>query len=1653
MPSVVQDPLQTGAVIDLTSLSTNFPMTPYREVLRHSITNTLFTLLQDNIYAVAIEGPEGIGKTTILSEFSRRNRNNTISLWFSAANRLSYDPDLVKSDLTSQVYWSATGEIFDRSKYDPALLKGYYIDLQHKAKQRKQQIYFVVDGVDELDSLTRETLLQHLADILPIGVPQFRFLFAGDESLYRPLLSSKLSIKSFPLTEFGNEDVRTLFSGCSIDFETLNEINVICRGIPGRLAAALRAIEKGTPPGDFIKDAPTKWPEFFEIDWQQVRSDNNDLNRILALLAHDPKPHNIANIASILSLSPALVERELQAVTFLYRDPQTNNIGFVSSGLRKYVAERLQGKKKTVQQMLIKRLLATPQSDESILDLPGYLEDATQYADLLTLLTPDHIIAVLERTQTLSRVDDTVRRGLRGAHKLSRHADILRFSFQQSIIADLASANVWASEVAALAALKRDAEALALANNAMLREDRLQLLTTYAHHTWLRGDVVPAEQLDQIRLLIGNVDFVSLGKRADSIASQLTCVSADLASIVITKSKHGQDDNHLDQAFVRSTASALRDLKDEQRRSQVIDSIVHSRKHTKGEGLLEGVRVLSGRFLPEEVCERTKEISKPHARIAVLRYWCVLNGGVPDANIVAMAALNLAIANSASTLDSDLLADLSQAIVGAKSDEGKRELIGMLDGLRATAERLGPSVDFVRLQLSLALSEMHYDQRRAEGRFLDLTVYVAAIADLPSKGQAYAQFLGALKSLPQGTQLQSGDTLELQCAKELEEVVLILSESTADHYLALGGIICGLAAGDLSKALDYTKVANTEARRDAILVDVVRTLLRSSTKSIQPLALKRVVDAIKSSDDRDEALAAIFSRFSDESPISKSQLAEMVPLILLVPAIADSMDACRALVCSRKLLAGDLTDDLMSLRTLVSDALHRRWSHMDVGWARVDAGYGICRDLVDTDIDEAIKFIAETDSIRKGWRIAVDAGASTYISSIQILIRSFCGLLPRRLDTQADIQLLVALIDILPSFGERAVLWADIAMRAHLVGRAELANTLTNDYLYPAFSKVPHEDNSHRATVLMRISPALYKAQPAECLTEIQTLNVDDQDATLLQIIRFLLFQRVPSEPIDAGVKANKETSYDTILQIEQLAQNLTTDWMIYSITSDIADAISSHKNKYTITVPQREDIARRFSDLANAKLPSARHIAHIGFRIATLAQAARIVQTRPAQWQQLIREADELQNVSDRVLVLQMIALCLPRTMSVERLRIIDASIRDIPQIPWQFDQIGRLLGFAEQLYGDDTPRCRELIRAAATTIAQSEDDVRDQRKKMVDIAYRVDEEFAKSLIDAFDDDAAKKRARDQIKLLEIRKTITDTEGQANQEATLNRIKGTEVHKLGLLLLRSLNGGRIQHFHPNDISGYMDLAAGQPLRVAHPMLCWYVENAVLRYAQTDQAATFIRPMFEACAVGTQLAGQISGRSLIRLNSLKNHSTQLSSGRSLLVTPESREQAMHVLTAWLMQNLGDEVLIHDPYFGPDDLQWLQLLRTANPGCVITFMTSRKCQPEVSGSLTLEDLYEVAWRKLFDQRPPKAEMVIIGGEKSKASPIHDRWLVSGQAGLRFGSSLNHLGVVKDSEISEMSAEDAVQKRAEIDAYLTRDKTEHHGEPLRLSRFWL
>ena len=57
------------------------------------------------VNVVAVEGPEGIGKTTFLAQFSRSMPDNCISVFLEDDDRLTYDPDAFKLNVARQAHW------------------------------------------------------------------------------------------------------------------------------------------------------------------------------------------------------------------------------------------------------------------------------------------------------------------------------------------------------------------------------------------------------------------------------------------------------------------------------------------------------------------------------------------------------------------------------------------------------------------------------------------------------------------------------------------------------------------------------------------------------------------------------------------------------------------------------------------------------------------------------------------------------------------------------------------------------------------------------------------------------------------------------------------------------------------------------------------------------------------------------------------------------------------------------------------------------------------------------------------------------------------------------------------------------------------------------------------------------------------------------------------------------------------------------------------------------------------------------------------------------------------------------------------------------------------------------------------------------------
>jgi hypothetical protein len=150
--------------------------------------------------------------------------------------------------------------------------------------------------------------------------------------------------------------------------------------------------------------------------------------------------------------------------------------------------------------------------------------------------------------------------------------------------------------------------------------------------------------------------------------------------------------------------------------------------------------------------------------------------------------------------------------------------------------------------------------------------------------------------------------------------------------------------------------------------------------------------------------------------------------------------------------------------------------------------------------------------------------------------------------------------------------------------------------------------------------------------------------------------------------------------------------------------------------------------------------------------------------------------------------------------------------------------------------------------------------------------------------------------------------------------------------------------------------------------------------------------------------------------------------------------------------VGDYLTICDTFFGPEDLEILRLILALKPTIKVRILTSLKHQKQENVPEPYSHSFTQHWRTISAQDPPDTEITLVG-TKSGDSPIHDRWLLTADSGLRMGTSYRSLGVAKDAELSEIAPQTAAAFEQLVNGYLRRDVREHRGEKLSYQAFSL
>lgn len=1356
------------------------------------------------------------------------------------------------------------------------------------------------------------------------------------------------------------------------------------------------------------------------------------------------------DLARIAQIPEEQVRTLLQGVGFVLISSPHDEVNFVSEAFRKFAADHLRSLQEQVNTYLIDDLLRTPYTNEALTYLPEYLMQAERYEDLLDYLSPDeHFIRIVEHNQSLSPVKLRSDLGISTALKLHRDGDLMRFSIQRATIDDFDRAEVWRSEVEARMALHDYEAALALAQRTELKEDRLHLLAVIAKAKREQELPLDPELLAQMRQLYTQINPTTLNeRRATDIAADLIYSLPDLAIELVEKATHSEADSSTrDWAFAKLTLAAFRHDQEPFQLTDALESIQSRIEDPAARRLSHAVSLLFHKSSAQEVIAEVAKFDVTE-RLNLLRLWTRANRTREDAIEIVDTMLKLMIQTTDYSPNAHVLSEMAVPLPYARDTTRTRQLVGIFDGQKDVIEGLGPTDDYVRLQLILARTECNYSDgfETVRNRFIEIYFYILKIEDLALKAQGMARLADLLDTVDPQKTLETLDRIHTDVQNDLRDFIELLLKTTSNHYQATRGILRILAKTYPDQALRLATTLNIEPRRDRALVNVLTSTVQAPLTDIKWNCITQALDLIVNQDLVDSALLTIIDELFDQETIGDLTFPYLLPLLTRMGKIQDAEVRCRACSLAYAVLKKhDTRGQYHSFTATLLSQVKSSWEAIDEGWDRVNAGFELVKILADFSQEQAKDTLDLTEALKNNLLLEIPTTATTYLSCLRLAIRASCGLLSKNLLSTGDRERIADYIDRIPAHGVRAELWADLALRNYIYNHHEECKRIVDVHVKPLLEDMRSTDAGKYKSTLSTIAPALYCAHPLSALEQAASLPQPQRDEAYAQICSFIVEKIPPSEPFEATWGHDYKLTYDDIIELCTLLTRMENDSTISTVIDNITNAVIIGRQKSRFSRQQQQDIIDHLRQIVSTKFPSPRYIQHDGYAIIGRAQIARMERAKQEVWLALLDQARQIPNLADKALVLSTLAVLMPREHSHYREVLKEAGMI-IETIPVHLEKVRKYQNLASMSLDIDSSLSKQYIEAAMTcTTKQVGSDLRQAQRKLIDLAYRLDPDFAALMASRLDDDPSREELKQRMRTLEIKKNM----GQAGLPKT-NESSVKENTQAAWMCLGALNAGRIETVHIEHTRGFIRIAAKHPLDQTYPIFAWAIENAIRRFAHADQAKTHLRSIFLATLQGVELAEKMAVRSSVQIKRGKDYNAH--SQEAPIIQPGGREGALEILRNWFEHEVGDYLIISDAFFGPPDLEVLQLLNAVNPMCKVQILTSRKQQLHLGIRIPWEDAYRDYWLRISDQHPPATEIVVIGTQIGQESPVHERWWLTKGGGLRVGTSFNSLGITKTSEISRLSLQEVQSRETEIRQYLQRPfKQEFKGERLFYTTF--
>lgn len=1615
-------------LLSLPIINDTFPEAPTQLINREGFIDALCTYALD-YDVIFVDGISGVGKTTFLSQFCTAHPFNCIAHFVIPSYMYTYRAQCIEQNLFNQIYYYCFNE--KRPENEDSNLDSIWYKLLQKVNKENRAnrfLYFVFDGFADI-STSDMNLLKNIFDQLPWG--KAKFIFSGNDKVFSDIVPAKMRRKTIDIIKFSYTETAEYLKDMTTDSALIREIyKISLNGHPERLTQIKRQSLSLGSIKKFLDTDINENTDLFNLDWESnIAKDNNSIQLFLSLIAYSDYQLTKEQISVILKIDIESILEYTNSICFLMFE--NGIIEYISEKHKIFAQRKTLEYKEEVFNLLMNYYEEHLSNEESIFNLPNLYQKAQSWTRLTKFLNLEAFIKLIERYQSLGNIKRQFEFGYDASKHISSttfNSDYLRFSLHKSSILELEKCEVWSSEIEARIALEEYEHAYTLANSALLKEDKLRLLSTIAKER--KKNNLPKDELlsEKIKDLYDQIDFSLMKEKGLEIAQLLIYSSFDLALDLIDKITNTSAGN---ESMDRIYAYLSLFVKEENKRAgQIIaDPDLISSKIQDGEikKLTTTLSFLSSEYSAIELIEKTEELSSNTKKLFLLRNWILSNEQKLDIEKVIEYAINLIIKDSdKNTPNASVLSDIAKPLPIINNELTLNRLIGLFDTQKQMITT--PSRDFITLQLSIAEALFQHNIQKSKDRFYEIYFFIEEVEDLSVKTDCLALLWNKLIKIDKDDSIEKSITTTSTIKQQLTSNIDLLLEETAYHLRMVEFVIKTLITCQPLYIFDQINKLNTlERRDDAYTLAMAEYIENSSLENIDFLTIDKYYSSIADIDSKEYLVEKVIMKIYLAKEQGIPYIPEVKKFFNRIISISHLEERCILITRIIKILSYDERLQKNEISFLTHE-LEKSWAYIDVPWRKIELGFSIARNMSFSLKDVAKKYLEEATLLKYNEILSSASIVNTYMMSTKLCIRAFGGLIASGGlgDVNATLDQINEVITRIHSYGEELKLWNKVAL--HFLSYNDKTNfeNIFNNKIAPLLSKLDKNDSAFYRHIIVLISPSIFLHNQTIFKDYLLGLTKTYQDYCISNICEFIFTKYCYEEHIEDSEKGYA-LLYTEYIDIVELIKLINSDSLLYDTIKKVAHSIKENKER-KLSNEQKKSLVDKIDIIIDEKLPNSHGIKHKGYWILCKALVLSInsFQTNQNKWNDLINESNNINNLSDKAFVKAILSSVIDKRSI--KISMLEESFNLTKLIPANYDKSNRFDISLNEWINIDKGSFSKHMRIAYEELISNKDGNSNNIKSLIDVAQQYDEKLATELVDMLDIDPARQKYKKPIqKRLERNKKL---DAAKEDLCEIKKLNDEELKEFFEKNISQLQNEKITTKKVEDMYPILERSSMVSLSDSYSSFAFFIENIIKKNQISNNYSDVIKHIYIATYENAKLVGVLSSDNITKMKNLYNPLKKTFS--SPIIRYNETAKAKAYIREWVKNNVKKELKIIDPYFTEKELDWLLLLKEINNDISISILTSK-----LNGNNNYEDNkseYDLSWKKISRENPPETTINIIWGKTNMSCPFHDRWWIadSVSAGLSI-TSINGIAN-RDSQILEMDENALINIEELINDYM-------------------